>query len=241
MEDAKRIELPAGLDRLLRPHLFSDEVVRRRSQTASREWTELLLGERSFLCVPATSGREPTKPKVLLPGSFNPPHRGHARMVEIASRRLGEPVWLEISIINVDKPPLDFLSIQERLDRLTSYDVCLTRAPTFVEKAELFPAATFAVGADTLARIADARYYHDSEEGRDAAIDRLERGNVRFLVFGRSCSGRFLTLEDLTLPPRLVALCERVPESEFREDVSSTDLRVASSATICIGAPPGDR
>lgn len=151
-------------------------------------------------------------------------------MAQIAEERLREDVWLELSIANVDKPPLDFLTIRERLDQLAAYNVCLTCAPRFVEKAELFPGAAFVVGADTLSRIADERYYHGNLEDRDAAIGRLEQARARFLVFGRTCEGRFLTLADLSLPPRLAAVCDGVPAAEFRDDVSSTDLRTASSA-----------
>jgi hypothetical protein len=150
-------------------------------------------------------------------------------MAEIAARRLGQPVWLEISITNVDKPPLDFLTVRERLDQLGAYDVCLTCAPTFVEKAEIFPGSTFVVGADTLGRIADARYYGGSQAARDAALARFDQAGVRFLVFGRAVGDRFATLAELAVPSTLADLCEEVPESEFHEDVASTQIRAQSS------------
>ena len=40
----------------------------------------------------------------VLPGSFNPLHRGHRSLAATASRILGEPVTFELSISNVDKP-----------------------------------------------------------------------------------------------------------------------------------------
>jgi nicotinic acid mononucleotide adenylyltransferase len=218
---------------LLSPLLQGSEHVDRKQSAAPPEWTQLLLGDRDVVFHPAdsfesiaNSGR--LRPNVLFPGSFNPMHHGHVRMAQIAAERLGEPVWLEISITNVDKPPLDFLTLRERLEPLTAYNVCLTRAPTFVEKAALFPGATFVVGADTLLRIADQRYYDGEEKRRDAAIVRLERAQARFLVFGRKCDGRFLTLANLSLPSRLAAACESVPEQEFRDNTSSTALRGAS-------------
>jgi nicotinic acid mononucleotide adenylyltransferase len=202
---------------------------------APPEWTQLLLGERGVVYHPADRSEsvataDDCRPKAIFPGSFNPMHHGHARMAAIAAERVGQSVWLELSMTNVDKPPLDFLTLRERLEPLTAFNVCLTRAPTFVEKTELFPGATFVVGADTLIRIADERYYDNQEEQRDAAIDRLERARARFLVFGRQCEGRFLTLANLSLPPRLAAMCESVPVEEFRDDISSTDLRAAIDA-----------
>lgn len=223
-------DLPSDMSGMLQDHLRDGEVVWRAAYKAPPEWSELLLGERSVVLLPPVNGPDHPEPKVLFPGSFNPLHHGHKRMAEIAAERLGVPVWFEISITNVDKPPLDFLSIRERLDQLAGYGVCLSRAPTFVEKAELFPRATFVVGTDTLVRIADERYYHESAEERDRALARLDQVNTRFLVFGRTYSGRFTTLADLSLPPRLAALCEGVPEADFRDDISSTTLRQASAA-----------
>ena len=54
----------------------------------------------------------------VLPGSFNPLHRGHARLVEAASSRLGAPVAYEISITNVDKPPLELEEVRRRVSQL---------------------------------------------------------------------------------------------------------------------------
>eukprot|EP00899_Mesostigma_viride_P007687 jgi/Mesvir1/1691/Mv21152-RA.2 len=42
----------------------------------------------------------------FLPGSFNPVHRGHLRLLEIAARKAGQPACFELSVINADKPPL---------------------------------------------------------------------------------------------------------------------------------------
>ena len=56
------------------------------------------------------------------------------------------------------------------------------------------------VGADTILRVGNVRYYGDSEGARDAAVARLAEQDVRFLVFGRLLEGRFETLEDLDLP-----------------------------------------
>ena len=192
------------------------------------EWTELLLGNRNvvFSKCDVPDGLHPRQePSVFFPGAFNPLHAGHRRMAEIAAARTGKPVWFELSIANVDKPPLDFIEIGDRLDQLGDAPVVLTQAALFAEKAILFPAATFVVGADTIERIADPRYYGGKTTERDAAIGMFESNGCRFLVFGRTADGPFLVLHDLNLPTNLHALCDGVPESEFREDISSTELR----------------
>ena len=133
----------------------------------------------------------------------------------------------ELSVFNVDKPPLDYADLRDRLSAFPAgASVLLTHAPRFTDKAELFPGRTFVVGADTILRVGNVRYYGDSEGARDAAVARLAEQDVRFLVFGRLLEGRFETLEDLDLPQALRTLCDGVSETEFRQDLSSTTLRL---------------
>jgi hypothetical protein len=148
-------------------------------------------------------------------------------MAELAAGKSARPVTFELSIINVDKPPLDFIEIDERLRQFGNQPVVLTRAATFVEKAALFPGCTFIVGVDTITRIGDQRYYGGDAERRDSALQILADAGCRFIVFGRAVDGRFCTLTDLNLPKALYDLCEEVPETEFRSDTSSTLHRAA--------------
>jgi hypothetical protein len=200
---------------------------------ASPEVAELWSGVRRKLLL-RSSRAEPADadnpdPSLLFPGAFNPPHAGHLRMASIAEQRLGKPLAWELSIANVDKPTLDFIAIRDRVAALDASGegrpIALTSAPTFREKATLFPGATFVVGADTLARIAHARYYHGDESQRDEAIDHIAARGCRFLAFGRHFEGGFQTLADLALPARLRVACDEVPAADFREDISSTELR----------------
>jgi hypothetical protein len=121
---------------------------------------------------------------------------------------------------------LDFTEIARRLGQFSpDQPVWLTRAPTFLVKSQLFPGATFIVGADTAVRIADPRYYGNDLVARDAAIDAIGRRGCRFLVFGRLMTGSFRLLSQLEMPPRLLELCTEIPEARYRVDVSSTELR----------------
>jgi hypothetical protein len=206
-----------------------------RSIFASNQDQQLLLGGARLSIVGPGRLRDyldsaaAARVRLLLPGAFNPPHRGHLAMIEIAEKRAQcDAVW-ELSIQNVDKPPLDYISIDERLAWIRQLDakrwIARTCASTFREKSELFPNATFIVGVDTLIRIADPRYYGGDHSQRDAAIGAIASRGCRFLAFGRVLDGKFAVLSDFALPSTLKAICDEVSGWEFREDISSTELR----------------
>ncbi|MEZ5560307.1 MAG: hypothetical protein R3E86_17400 [Pseudomonadales bacterium] len=186
---------------------------------AQHSWRELILGE--------TLGH-PSAPHdgaLLLPGAFNPLHHAHQRMLEIAEARTGLGGAYELSIVNVDKPLLDYTEIDTRL-RQFDRPVWLTRLPTFIEKARYFRGAAFVVGVDTLVRIMEPRYY-GSGAARDAALAEIAELGTRFVVFGRELEGRFQVLADLDLPHDIRALCLEVSEAEFHEPISSTAIRTS--------------
>ena len=80
------------------------------------------------------------RPLVLLPGSFNPLHDGHVSLARVAEEFRQQPLAFEISVTNVDKPPLAGETVRHRLAQFAwKSPVELTRAPTFVEKSRLFP------------------------------------------------------------------------------------------------------
>jgi hypothetical protein len=99
--------------------------------------------------------------------------------------------------------------------------VLLTRAPTFAEKAELFPGAWVAVGYDTAVRIFDPAYHPDIP----AMLARFREMGTRFTVGGRLCNGVFQGVAELDIPAGFEPLFIQIPERDFREDISSTELR----------------
>lgn len=214
-----------GLRSHTKPLAGPTEPVVHREQAARPTWMQLLLGERTHVGITSQSGDLKSPPTVLFPGAFNPLHAGHRRMAQVAADRLGLPITFELSITNVDKPPLDFIEIADRLAQFSGEQVLLTRAPRFVEKARIAPGCTFVVGVDTITRIGNAKYYGGGIGERDAALVTLRDAGCGFLVFGRYGNGSFCTLSGVELPPILRDLCEEVSEAEFRDDISSTALR----------------
>jgi hypothetical protein len=203
------------------PALGAGDELAEISAEAPQAWKKLWTGDDA---VRTLGGK--ARPRIVFPGAFNPLHDGHRTIAALAAERLAQPVTFEICITNVDKPPLDCVEIVTRLHDFRPTDsVWLTRLPTFVEKARVFRRATFLVGVDTMARIADPKYYGGNAFTRDAAIAEIASANCRFLVFGRIHAGRFTTLDDLRLPASLVELSDGLREEDFRVDVSSTELR----------------
>jgi len=209
-----------GVDRRLSLDLFEGERIEPSQTVAPPSWQDLLLGKVEVV------GRGGQSADAIMSGAFNPLHAGHRRMIEIARETLGVPVALELSILNVDKPPLDYFEIERRMGQFAAEQVVLlTRAATFEEKSRLFHSATFVVGADTLRRIADPRYYADDPTACLAALERIAERGCRFLVFGRDMGTGFMRLGDLDLPDILRTICQEIPEEQFREDLSSTAIR----------------
>ena len=170
------------------------------------------------------------RPAALLPGSFNPVHAGHWGLAAYASRLLGKEVAFELSLHNVDKAELVGEEVRRRvLPFAGKADIWLTQAATFVQKARLFPGTTFVVGADTAARIADARYYGNCAE-RQRAMETLRELQCSFLVAARvGTAGRLQTLEDLALLSEWLPLFRGIDPRAFRVDISSTALRAQES------------
>jgi Cytidylyltransferase-like len=188
---------------------------------APAAWRDVLLGRSHAVAI-----HDAASPQVLFPGAFNPLHDGHRALAAHAGQITGAPVAFEICANNVDKPRLNYLALRERLAQFDAgTPVWLTDTATFVEKARVFPGVTFAVGSDTLMRIADPKYYGDDAARLEAAVAEIGALGCRFLVFGRHLDGRFVTLDDIALPASLRALCRAVPETEFRHDASSSLLR----------------
>jgi hypothetical protein len=166
-------------------------------------------------------------PRALLCGSFDPLHAAHRRLADVAAARLAVPVAFELCAVNADKPPLTAAELMRRLRQFDGLArVWVTRAATFAAKAEFFPGATFVVGADTAERMVAPRFYGDSRERMLAALATIREAGCRFIVAGRADAfGRFVAAEAVAVPDQFRDLFDPLPEADFRDDLSSTQLR----------------
>ena len=170
------------------------------------------------------------QPLVLFPGSFNPMHEGHVLLARVAEELRQQPLAFEISVTNVDKPPLAGETVRHRRAQFAwKSPVELTRAPTFLEKSRLFPGTTFVVGADTAERLFGPKYYGDDEVRMHMALEEIANSGGSFLVAVRiDAAGRVRALNDIPVPGRYADLFTEIPEHRFRFDTSSSEIRARS-------------
>ena len=201
------------------------------------------------------------KGSFVYPGSFNPLHSGHIALVVAALKSAGWsgrgedqqnafPVIFEIAVVNADKPSLNRDEIVRRLRQfstsselfkaagLQNFAVCITSAPYFVSKAEIFNNCNFILGVDTLARLLHSKYYENSEMCMVAAFATMKAQGISFIVGGRICGSNeneseaeFMTVDSVmlqqgsSLPSSVKAMFKGLNEEDFRADISSTEIR----------------
>jgi hypothetical protein len=172
------------------------------------------------------------RPAVLFPGSFNPMHEGHVLLARIAEELRQQTLAFEISVTNVDKPPLAGEAVRQRLAQFAwKGPVELTRAPTFVEKSRLFPGTTFVIGVDTAERLFVPKYYDDDKARMHMALEEIANSGGSFLVAVRiDAAGRVRALNDIPVPQRYADLFTEIPEHRFRADISSSEIRARGNA-----------
>jgi Cytidylyltransferase-like len=191
--------------------------------------SRLISGELNWLAIAPdgslTTGK--TLPNLaVLSGSFNPLHEGHKKLSVVASQLLNKDVVFELPLINAEKAPIDLAEARKRAVQFLGFDtLLLSRSPLFDQKAEFYPNSTFILGADTAARLVAPRFYGDDVEKMKGSLEHLRSKGAKFLVAGRSSKDDFKTLDDIEIPINYREMFSEIPESAFKMDISSTELR----------------
>ncbi|KAI9989333.1 hypothetical protein PInf_019611 [Phytophthora infestans] len=182
---------------------------------------------------------------LILPGSFNPLHKGHVDLALVAQQLMKDrtgvelPVAFELAVANADKGAIESSTISTRVAQfaagnasgLGAWPVLVTNATLFGQKAELLPGCAFVIGADTAIRIVDKKYYDMDEHKMVLALDHIARNDCSFVVAGRvdnKVENRFIRADEVLdkhVPPVFRHIFVPLPESAFRNDISSTEIR----------------
>ena len=223
---------------LFHPALSPSDKLTRTFDNTPDALDAVLSGEAGYAEISKTRTLiEATCAKVILPGSFNPVHFGHRELLKAGIKLVSRdthadvPIYgaFELSVRNPDKPTLARSTVEQRIAQFTNNNnevILVSNAPLFTGKAKLYRDAKFVVGYDTAVRLVEPKYYGDSVGEMECAISRLGRQGCEFLVGARKDrEGIVRTLEDIEIPASIRDLFRAIPQSEFLEHVSSTEIR----------------
>jgi nicotinic acid mononucleotide adenylyltransferase len=177
-------------------------------------------------------------------------------MSKVTTYRKQPPIFMELSLTNADKPAIDPAIVSERVHRFLQlgnlpdqWGILLTRAPLFAQKVAClndcivdqsegaFPKMSFVIGTDTLVRIINPKYYGNEESAMLEAIRSMK--GVHFVVGGRleqtkgsSSPPKFVAGGDevFSLPKDVQEMFTIIQESDFRKDISSSEIREQQEA-----------
>mmetsp|Transcript_4934 Transcript_4934/g.4715 ORF Transcript_4934/g.4715 Transcript_4934/m.4715 type:complete len:220 (-) Transcript_4934:31-690(-) len=169
---------------------------------------------------------------LVLCGSFNPLHEGHMKLLDAAYKKFPTRTpCFQLCVINCDKGPINFETFAKRSSQFIKQGkkLLVSKSPLFIHMAKIWPSCMFLLGYDTFTRLLLLKYYDNSEEKLQEALQGFRDYNSQFLVAGRydSDQDKFLTpdFEQEVEQEDYRDMFFELTEEEFRVDLSSTELR----------------
>lgn len=165
---------------------------------------------------------------VLFPGTFNPIHDGHMFMAEAVQDIGNVSTLYMITADSPHKPPLPVVTMLAKAVKIRMSDptrcVLFTQNdPLFIDKARKFPGASFLVGADSVERLLDPRWYGGKPEAVVDMLDEFERLGTRFYVFGRDSGKGMVRMSDIPVIGHHKNMFVQMPDNKYA--ISSTQIR----------------
>jgi len=173
---------------------------------------------------------------VTLAGSFNPLHQGHINLLRRSVEKAGlQSGILELTLNNPDKGEIDLETVKKRITAIREADlpVLVTNKRLFVDKLEAFRSSYCIMGYDTVTRFLDPKYYDNCYNYVIATLGEIKRRNIKIIVAGRKDpkTGEFQVLTNEEVPKGFESLFVILKEDDFREDISSTEIRAKTQGS----------
>jgi nicotinamide mononucleotide (NMN) deamidase PncC len=160
---------------------------------------------------------------LLFAGSFNPLHFGHEKIAAEVESLTGKRV---VYMITNSHPDKGGVGSKELLGRVAQFQylapvLVTNNLPLYLDKARTFPGFGFIIGADTLSRLIDPKYYTTTV---GEMLGELQDLGVHFYVAGRHEGGEIMNLNTLrdTIPSPFWGLFTQLTTVI---EVSSTTIR----------------
>lgn len=221
----KMLALACNVKCSLNTYFANTETLKEEGYICISEIVDLFNGKLSH--IQFSNYNIPNKLEVFYSGSFNPIHEAHIAILNKAYKVLNKEIGFELSLSNVDKPPMDFIDINNRTNSLSKFGrVLITNSPKYIDKIKVIKKYNpsikeiiFIVGIDTWDRIFDEKYYSNFDEYSDFKNCLIDN-KVHFLIFPRN--GR--NYADIQSNRRFIHFSNNLVDLDMM-DISSSQIR----------------